>query len=128
MRLRGTWRRGSTAWRVGLYSAFLAMGLFVGFDLLDVDGSRLYAGLSREAVTTVPSLVDRESLPAKGPLRLEPIRLDAFWQTLSLPTNFSKICIGLKPAPIAPRFERVRLRSHARHMAFSTRLAAEDPA
>ena len=128
MMLRRIWRRGSLAWRAVSYSAFLAMSLFVSFDVLDLDGSQLQSRLQVSGVTTARSAIDAECLPVEDPSRPSPISLDIPSQILRVIDSSCKIPGRLRPTPIIARFDKVRRHLRVCHAITAANPASEDPA
>jgi hypothetical protein len=128
MMARRMWRRGSLAWQAVSYAAFLAMSLFVTFDLLDLDGSQTQSRLMARGVTAARSAVDTECLPVQDPTRLDPISLDIPSQILRVIDSSSKTLGRLQPTPTTTRFARVRRPLQLRHANTSANPASEDPA
>ncbi len=128
MRLRGTWRRGSLAWQVVSYSAFLVMSLFVTFDLLDLDCSHMRGPLLDEEVTAARSLVDRDCLPVDDVWRLNRVSLDIPCLILRGADGSSMSPAKLGPTPITARRARIRRPLPLRIAVSSLHAASEDPA
>ncbi len=120
MKLHRIWRKGSFAWQTVLYMAFLAMGLFVAFDLLDLDGSRL--GSRTQPGTAAAFFSDAEDTLFQDPSRLEPTSLALRWQILRTFDDVSKLPGKVRPTP------RVRFDSVRRHPQFRTSIAPAHPA
>ncbi len=125
--LRGIWRKGSLAWRVVLYAAFLAMGLFVTFDLLDLDGSQLQGRMLPRGTITAAFISDAEDVSFEDPSRLDPTLLDISWHTLRALDGSSRFPGKLTRTSITAKLDSVRRHPLPRTGTSPARPAAEDP-
>ncbi len=119
--LRRVWRRGSLAWRAVLYTAFLAMGLFVIFDLLDLDGSQ-------SEIRTLPRGARAAAFvwDAEDSLFQDPSRLDLTGQPLRALDGAASFSGRLRPTPVT-RLDRTRRHPLPRAGATPAHPAPEDP-
>ncbi len=126
--LHRIWRRGSLAWQAVLYTAFLAMGLFVTFDLLDLDGSQLESRtLPRGARAVAFISSDAESVLFQDPSRLHPTSLAFPWQILRALGGSPELPGRLMPMPFTTRFDSMRRHPLPRTGTTPARPASEDP-
>ncbi len=125
MRKGGAWQRGSLAWWMVSCVAFLAICLFVAFDLLDLDGSALGDRLLGETAALTPSAADADAVPGKDPSHLEPNGVASLPPSLRLVTDASNTLARLTPTPITARLARIRPRIQVCRTTSSVHTASE---
>ncbi len=125
--LRGMWRRGSLAWRVVSYTTFLAMSLFVPFDLLDLDGSQLQSQMLPRGTIAAAFISDAEDVSFEDPSRLDPTLLDIPRHILRALDGSSRFPGKLTRTSITAKLDSVRRHPLPRTGTSPARPASEDP-
>ncbi len=125
--LQGIWRKGSLVWRAVLYTAFLAMGLFVTFDLLDLDGSQLESRTLPRGARAAVFISDAEDILFLDPSRLGPKLFDMSWQCLRAFDDAAKLSGKVRSTTATTRLDSVRRRPQFHTGLTLARPAAEDP-
>ncbi len=119
MGLRAARRRSPCGW-VGLFSTLLALGLYVAFDPLDLDGLDLCARLFRNAITADLSLTEAESFFAHDPLSSEGLGSPALPPTPLSVLAPAKVPPRMAPATRIAGSNQLPLRAQARRGLSST--------
>ena len=128
MRLHGRQKRRSLGWWSVFLCACLAMGVYIAFDILDLDGSELRNPLPGDTLAAEPARGETERLLPQAPPTPEPLGLLPPSLTLRAVTEHPQNSSRAVPAPSAPRLDRIRPRSHLQQAVSSTRSSTSDPA
>lgn len=128
MRRFGIQRRRSRCWWGVFLCACLAMGVYIGFDVLDLDGSDLRDSLPGNAMVAEAAGSEAERFLTQDlstPEASNPVFLP---QVLSSVSESPRLTSGSSLSTVAPQLERIRPRVSLRGEMNSPTATAGDPA
>lgn len=128
MRMIGMQRRRSRGWWGLFLCACLAMGVYIAFDVLDLDGSDLRDPLPGNAIAAEPVGAEAERFLSQDlatPDASKPVFVPV---VLASASESPRLTSGSSLSPVAPRLERIRPRVSLRGEMTSPTSTAGDPA
>jgi len=121
-------RRRSLGSTLVLCCALLAMTMYIAFDLLDLDGSRLYDRAAPCPMGDHPQQTDAELLLVQDPSNPVVLGLALPPLAFKLALCPGKISPRMVPAAFTARPCRIHVYAQARRSTFSSPSLTEDPA
>jgi len=128
MRRIGIQRRRSRGWWGVFLCACLATGVYVAFDILDLDGSDLREPLPGNAIAAEPVGAEAERFQSQALSTPEPSHLAFLPLNLSSTSDSPRVSPGVPLSTIALRLGHLRPRASLHRETISSTSTAGDPA
>jgi len=118
----------SPAWWAVVFCALAAVGLFMVFEVLDLDGSDLYKRIFQPPIPSQPTVADAEGIVRHGAIAVQGAlgHLHALVVLQQPFADFSR-CPGAAPGISGKRLTRIRARVDLHHASFPPPAPADEP-
>jgi hypothetical protein len=116
------------AWRVLVLCSLAAVGVFIVFEVLDLDGSDLYKRIFQPPIPSSPILAEAEGVLRQGTYAIQkaPGHIHALVD-LRQPSARVSRCPYTAPAIVGMRLTRIHRRAHIRRATFPSPAASDEP-
>ena len=119
----------SPAWWVVVLISLTAVGVFMAFEVMDLDGSDLYKRIFQPPIPSQPTVAEAEAIMRHGAITVQGAlgQLHAL-VVLQQPFTGFTCCPGAAPGICGKRLTRIRPRVDLHHASFPPPAPADEPA